>query len=102
MSIHSRSRHHRRLRASRLRGDPGRGNGRHDDVPFVGLDLAKAGYLAAQHLLSFGYTRFGYLIDRIGSLNGELRMSRYRSAIEDAGYEIDPAFIFEHSYARPG
>ena len=70
-----------------------------DDVPFVGLDLAKAGYLAAQHLLSFGYSRFGYLIDRIGSLNGELRMSRYRSTIEDAGYEIDPAFIFEHSYA---
>lgn len=69
-----------------------------DDVPFVGLDLAEAGYRAAQHLLSAGYRKFGYLIDRIGSLNGELRMSRYRGAIEEAGFEIDPAFIFEHSF----
>ncbi|MDB4915217.1 MAG: regulatory protein GntR [Gemmatimonadetes bacterium] len=70
-----------------------------DDVPFVGLDLAEAGFLAAEHLLSLGHTRFGYLIDRVGSLNGELRMSRYRSAIEEAGFEINPAFIFEHSFA---
>ena len=69
-----------------------------DDVPFVGLDLAKAGRVAAEHLLSLGHTRFGYLIDSIGSLNGELRMSRYRSSIEAAGYEIDPAFIFEHTF----
>jgi DNA-binding LacI/PurR family transcriptional regulator len=26
-----------------------------DDVPFVGLDLAAAGKLAAKHLLSIGY-----------------------------------------------
>jgi DNA-binding LacI/PurR family transcriptional regulator len=69
-----------------------------DDVPFVGLDLADAGARAAQHLLSLGYRKFGYLIDSIGSLNGELRMSRYRSTIEAAGFEIDPAFIFEHAF----
>ena len=70
-----------------------------DDVPFVGLDLAEAGHLAAQHLLQLGHTKFGYLIDRIGSLNGELRMSRYRSTIEEAGLKINPAFVFEHSVA---
>lgn len=69
-----------------------------DDVPFVGLDLAQAGFIAAQHLLSLGHSKFGYLIDSIGSLNGELRMSRYRSAIEEAGFEIDPAHIFEHTF----
>jgi LacI family transcriptional regulator len=69
-----------------------------DDIPFVGLDLAEAGYLAAQHLLSLGYTRFGYLIDRVGSLNGELRMSRYKKAIADAGLEIEPSFVFEHPF----
>jgi DNA-binding LacI/PurR family transcriptional regulator len=68
-------------------------------VPFVGLDLAEAGRLAAQHLLSLGCQKFGYLIDRKGSLNGELRMRRYRSTIEDAGFEIDPAFVFEHAFA---
>jgi LacI family transcriptional regulator len=70
-----------------------------DDVPFVGLDLAQAGQLAAEHLLSLGYSRFGYLIDRVGSLNGELRMSRYRSTIEGAGLQIRPSFIFEHTFA---
>ena len=69
-----------------------------DDVPFVGLDLAEAGRLAAAHLLSLGHSKFGYLIDSIGSLNGELRMSRYRSTIEDAGFTIDPQFIFEHEF----
>jgi LacI family transcriptional regulator len=69
-----------------------------DDVPFVGLDYAAAGQLAAQHLLSLGCRKFGYLIDRVGSLNGELRMSRYRGTIEAAGFEIDPAFVFEHAF----
>lgn len=69
-----------------------------DDVPFVGLDLAEAGRVAAEHLLALGHSKFGYLIDSIGSLNGELRMSRYRSTIEAAGFSIDPKFIFEHEF----
>ncbi len=69
-----------------------------DDVPWVGLDLAEAGRLAAEHLLSLGYRKFGYLIDSVGSLNGELRMSQYRRTIEAAGLEIDPAFICEYSF----
>jgi LacI family transcriptional regulator len=69
-----------------------------EDIPFVGLDLAEAGYQAAQHLLSLGRSKFGYLIDRVGSLNGELRMSRYRSSIESAGFSIDRSFIFEHAF----
>jgi len=69
-----------------------------DDVPFVGLDLAEAGRKAAQHLLSLGCRKFGYLIDSVGSLNGELRMSKYRSTIEEAGLEIDPAFVFQHAF----
>ncbi|HEY2165050.1 MAG TPA: GntR family transcriptional regulator [Gemmatimonadaceae bacterium] len=69
-----------------------------EDVPFVGLDLAAAGELAAEHLLSLGCRKFGYLIDSVGSLNGELRMSRYRAAIEHAGLEIDQAFVFEHAF----
>jgi DNA-binding LacI/PurR family transcriptional regulator/DNA-binding transcriptional regulator YhcF (GntR family) len=66
-----------------------------EDIPFVGLDFAEAGRLAAVHLLSLGYTRFGYLIDRVGSPNGELRMSMYKQTIAEAGLTINPSFVFE-------
>lgn len=71
-----------------------------DDVPFVGIDLAEAGHLVAQHLLSLGHRRFAYVIDRAGSLNGELRMSRFREALAAAGHPVAPAFVFE--YPLPG
>ncbi|MEP6733751.1 MAG: GntR family transcriptional regulator, partial [bacterium] len=69
-----------------------------DDVPYVGVDLAEAGRLAAQHLLAQGRKRFGYVIDKVGSLNGELRVSKYRQTIADAGLTIDPAFVFEYPF----
>lgn len=70
-----------------------------DDVPFVGLDLAEAGHLAARHLLSIGHTRFAYVVDRVGSLNGELRVSRFRETVAQAGYPVDPRFVFEYPLA---
>ncbi|MES2180169.1 MAG: GntR family transcriptional regulator [Gemmatimonadota bacterium] len=69
-----------------------------DDIPYVGGDLDLAGRLAARHLLSLGHTRFGYLIDKKGSLNGELRMGGYREEIERAGHVIDPANVFEFAF----
>lgn len=69
-----------------------------DDVPFVGLDLADAGLQAAHHLLSLGHTRFGVVTDRIGSLNGELRLGRFRAAVAEAGHPVDPAFVFAHPF----
>ena len=69
-----------------------------DDIPFVGGDLDLAGRLAARHLLSLGHRHFGYLIDRKGSLNGELRMGGYRSEVEEAGHRIDPDHVFEFAF----
>ena len=69
-----------------------------DDVPFVGLDLADAGLKAARHLLSLGHSRFGYVTDRIGSLNGELRLSKFRVTVAEAGFPVDPSFVFEHPF----
>jgi DNA-binding LacI/PurR family transcriptional regulator len=69
-----------------------------EDVPFVGADLARAGRLAAEHLLATGRTRFGYVLDSVGSLNGELRVSGYREAVEEAGFAIDPAFVFSYPF----
>jgi LacI family transcriptional regulator len=70
-----------------------------DDVPYVGGDLDAAGYMAGQHLASLGFHRFGCLIDKRGSPNGELRMGGYRRALEEAGQHIEEGFIFEHAFS---
>jgi LacI family transcriptional regulator len=69
-----------------------------DEVPYVGVDLDTCGHLAARHLLSLGRRRFGYLIDRVGSLNGEQRMEGYRRALADAGLSVAPTFVFSHPF----
>ena len=70
-----------------------------DDIPFVGVDLAKCGYLATRHLISLGHKRIGYLTDKIGSLNGEFRGSGYRRALAEAGLSVDEQFIYEFPFA---
>ena len=69
-----------------------------EEVPFVGLDLERAGYLATQHLISLGRRRIGYISDRHGSLCGELRGQGYRRALGQFGVPFDPAFLFEYPY----
>ena len=69
-----------------------------DDVPFVGVDLAEAGYVATSHLLSLGHRRIGYIADRRGSLNGELRGAGYHRAMAEAGCAVDPALLLEYSF----
>jgi LacI family transcriptional regulator len=69
-----------------------------EDVPFIGLDLAKAGYLAGQHLLAMGRRRIGYVGDRIGSIMCELRGRGLRRALEAVGLGIE----FEYDYPYEG
>jgi DNA-binding LacI/PurR family transcriptional regulator len=69
-----------------------------DDVPYVGVNLDRCGHLAGRHLLSLSRRRFGYLIDRVGSLNGEQRMEGYRRALADAGLSVAPNFVFSHPF----
>jgi DNA-binding LacI/PurR family transcriptional regulator len=69
-----------------------------EDIPFVGLDLERAGYLATQHLIALGRRRIGYISDRHGSLCGELRGQGYRRALGQFGVPFDPAFLFEYPY----
>ena len=68
------------------------------DVPFIGMDLDSAGYLAAQHLLAMGRQRIGYVGDKFGSIMCELRGRGYRRALEQAGLPIDPALQFEYPF----
>jgi LacI family transcriptional regulator len=69
-----------------------------DDVPFIGLDLIRAGYLAGQHLVALGYQKFGYIGDKFGSIMFELRGGGYRQAVEEHGLVVDPAFTFEYPF----
>jgi DNA-binding LacI/PurR family transcriptional regulator len=68
------------------------------DVPWVGMDLDSAGYLAAQHLLAMGRRKIGYIGDKFGSIMCELRGRGYRRALEQAGLPVDPDFQFEYPF----
>jgi LacI family transcriptional regulator len=68
------------------------------DVPWVGMDLDSAGYLAAQHLLAMGRRRIGYIGDKFGSIMCELRGRGYRRALEQAGLPVDPDLQFEYPF----
>jgi DNA-binding LacI/PurR family transcriptional regulator len=69
-----------------------------ETVPFIGLDLDRAGYLVGQHLIACGRTRFGYVGDKFGSIMFELRGGGYRRAITEHGFHLDPAFMFEYPF----
>lgn len=69
-----------------------------DDVPFVGLDFARAGELVAQHLLKLGRRAWGYATDRFGSLAGETRSAGYFALAKQAGLPVNEAFVFEYPY----
>lgn len=69
-----------------------------EDVPFVGLDLDRAGYLVGQHLVALGRTRFGYVGDKFGSIMFDLRGGGYRRAVAEHGLHVDPAFVFEYPF----
>lgn len=69
-----------------------------DDVPFVGLDLNRAGFIATEHLISLGRRRIGYIGDRFGSILFEVRGSGYREAMAKHGLAVDPELQFEYPF----
>jgi DNA-binding LacI/PurR family transcriptional regulator len=68
------------------------------EVPYVGLRYEDAGYLATRHLIALGRRKIGYIGDRFGSANFELRASGYRRALGTAGLPSDPAFVFAYPF----
>lgn len=73
-----------------------------DDVPFVGLDLDRAGYIATEHLISLGRRRIGYIGDRFGSILFEVRGGGYRAAMARHGLAVDPELLFEYPFTGEG
>lgn len=68
------------------------------EVHFVGTDLERCGFLAAQHLIETGRRRIGYVADKFGSMNSELRGSGYRRALGENGLAVDPTLLFEYPH----
>lgn len=69
-----------------------------DDIPFIGMDLNSAGYLAANHLIEHGRTRIGYIGDKFGSIMCELRGRGYHRALQEHGLTAERDFQFEYPF----
>jgi DNA-binding LacI/PurR family transcriptional regulator len=69
-----------------------------DRVPYVGMDAEAAGALAAQHLVTLGRRRLGFVTDRFGSLSGEARSAGYRRVVRDHGLVLSDGLVFEYPY----
>ena len=67
-----------------------------EDVPFIGLDLHQAGYIATEHLIAHGRRRIAFVGDRFGSILYEVRGSGYRRALARHGLPIESELQFEY------
>jgi len=65
-------------------------------VPFVALDDVKAGYLAAQHLLSKGHRNISGIFSHINR-QGHLRYLGYAKALSEYGISVREEYIFWYS-----
>jgi LacI family transcriptional regulator len=62
-------------------------------LPTVDSDNLNGAVIATQHLLELGHRRIGFLAGRPDLESARLRERGYRSALEQAGVEIDPSLI---------
>ncbi len=68
-------------------------------VDSVSIDNALAGRLATTHLLALGHRRIGFLSGPIRTISRMDRLEGYRSALTEAGIEIDPSLIWEGAFS---
>ena len=66
-------------------------------APSVGVDDFEGARTAANHLIDLGHRRIAYMVSPVGQQNRR-RMSGFRSAMLDAGIEIDPRWIRAIAY----
>jgi DNA-binding LacI/PurR family transcriptional regulator len=64
-----------------------------DGLPSVVVDHLAAGRQAAEHLLAGGGTRFAFVAENLDNPNFRARLDGFRSALLEAGVELDDAAI---------
>lgn len=68
------------------------------DCDKVLIDNALGGTMGTRYLLERGHERIGCLVNTSSSLNGQLRLAGYRTALEEVGIPTDPALVVECGY----
>ncbi|GMA34556.1 hypothetical protein GCM10025876_07600 [Demequina litorisediminis] len=68
-------------------------------LPTIDVDNFEGAERAAQHLLSLGHRRIGFLGGRNELDSSHLREAGFRHAHAEAGIPVDPALIIETRYA---
>jgi len=63
------------------------------EIPSVGATNWQGGLAATEHLLSLGHRRIGAITGPIDYLCSLARLDGYRSALERAGAQFDPALV---------
>ncbi|MFM9942307.1 MAG: substrate-binding domain-containing protein [Hyphomicrobiaceae bacterium] len=75
----------------------------HPDFDSIGFDNARAGYLAARHIIALGHSRIGFIS---GPLRSNDRMAQriegVAKALTEAGFELPPSLISEQEFSLSG
>ncbi len=75
----------------------------HDDFDSVGFDNARAGAIAAEHLIRLGHTRIAFISGpRRSNDRMALRIQGAAHALADAGLELSPSMISEQEFSLSG
>ncbi len=65
-----------------------------ENVPFVGCDHERGGFMATEYLVKLGYERIGYIDGERGNLIGALRQRGFVAALKTHGRRFDKRFLF--------
>ncbi len=68
------------------------------DSNLVSVNNITGGYLATKHLIENGHTRIGCFTGPLNLVNSGLRLEGYKRAMNEAGLEIEDAYIFEGNF----
>lgn len=68
----------------------------------IQVNEAQAAHLATRHLLEHGYRDIGIICGPTTMLNTQDRLRGWRQALEEAGLEVNPDWIFSTDYTRAG
>jgi LacI family transcriptional regulator len=75
----------------------------HPEFDSIGFDNARAGYLAARHVIDLGHTRVGFISGpRRSNDRMAQRISGVSQALTEAGLALPPALISEQAFSLAG
>jgi DNA-binding LacI/PurR family transcriptional regulator len=69
-------------------------------IPFVRTDHERGAQMATRHLIRGGYERIGYVNAERGNMVGELRKRGFLRALQEAGREENPRFLYRVQVQR--